>query len=126
MTLTHVVTILSVIGFLITAAGLIGVSFRVGRNAQTVNNYRESADAWEMKAKAQADTIAECQARLAENDVTIRKLQDRVQILEEMVTGHTAITTLATDISNYFTSLQTHMDALADEIRKDLRGQHGR
>lgn len=130
MSWPHFITLLSVIGFLVTASGLVGVSFKVGRNAQTVSNYRDSADAWEKKSHSQADEMAELNARLAANDIkfaaneaTIKKLQDRVQVLEELVTGVAAITGLATKMDQSFVSLQMHIDEVAAQI---IRGQHER
>jgi len=117
MTWTHIATLLSVIGFVITAAGLVGVSFRVGRNAQTVNNYRESASAWEMKAKSQADEITALQQKLNDQDAVIKKLQERVAVLEDMATGKAAVADLAATITNSFANLQSRMDSLAIQIK---------
>lgn len=122
----QVITFLSIIGFLVTAAGLIGVSFKVGRNAQVVTNYRDSANAWETKARAQSSEIAELQEKLATNDSLIKKLQDRMKMLEELVTGQAAISSLTTSIDASFTNLTTHLDSLVNQIRDDIRGHpHG-
>lgn len=125
MTWAHLVTLLSVIGFLVTAAGLVGISFRVGRNAQTVNNYKDSAEAWEMKARTQTDEIAELHEKLTANDVIIKKLQDRVRVLEDLVNGQTAINALSANIDKSFTGLLTHIDYALNQVRDDIRTQHG-
>lgn len=124
MSWSHLVTILSVIGFLVTAAGLVGISFKVGRNAQTVSNYRDNADSWEKKALSQSGEIADLQARLVANDAVIRRLQDRVGLLEEMVTGKAAINELAVTISTSFVNLQAHVDSRMEQLRDDIRGKH--
>lgn len=124
MTWSHFITFLSVVGFLVTAAGLVGVSFKVGRNAQTVSNYRDSADAWEKKSHSQAEEIAELKAKLSANEATSNKLQDRVQILEELVTGKATFTNLVASIDANFSRLEAHLDAAVQKIHDDIRGKY--
>jgi hypothetical protein len=105
-------SLIAIIGLLITVAGLIGASFRIGRNAQTVNTYREAANAWESKAKAQADEIDELRDKLAVAEATIEKMQARLKLLEEMVTGRIAITDLTIKMEASFASLQAGIESL--------------
>lgn len=98
-------TILAILGFAITAAGLIGVSFRVGKNGQTVSNYREAASAWETKARAQAEEITTLQEQLADAKHRLGELEARLQLLQDMVTGRAAVADLAAQVQKQFADL---------------------
>lgn len=102
MTSANIVTGLAVLGFLITAGGLVGVSLRIGRNTQTVSNYREAAAAWEAKAKAQEGQIDELQAAHEHSAQEVTELRAKVQVLQDLVTGKTAIEQLATQVAETF------------------------
>lgn len=62
MNTTTVVTIFGIlITILLSAAGVVGTwaALRVGKNAQTIKNYRSAADSWKERAEAQDAKITE-------------------------------------------------------------------
>lgn len=121
-----VVTWLAVLGFLITAGGLIGVSMRVGRNSQTVANYREAAQSWEAKAKAQEGQLEELKEADAAKASQITELTAKVQLLQDMVTGKTAIEQLAAQVAETFQRIDERLigrdvfDAKFEELRAEI------
>lgn len=104
-TATNIITIVAVIGLLITAATVVGGSFRVSRNTATVTRYKEAADSWQAKAVAQDEKIeaqeeritvlqheiaakdAAFTAEMSAKDTLISQLQGRLSVLQEVVTG---------------------------------------
>lgn len=126
MSSSAIVTWIAVLGFLITAAGLVGVSMRVGRNSQTVANYREAAASWEAKARAQEGQITQLQAADAAKKEQITELTAKVQLLQDMVTGKTAIEQLAAQVADTFDRIDAKIigrdvfDAAFDELRGEI------
>jgi hypothetical protein len=123
MTSANIGTIVAIIALLITAGGVVGTSLRVGRNSQTVANYREAAASSEAKANAQKGQIEELQAahELAVQEVT--DLRAKVQVLQDMVTGKTAIEQLTVQVTEAFTRIDSKIvgrDAFEAAFR-DLR-----
>lgn len=120
LTLGDLGTIAGLVGLFVVVAGVIGAAFRVSRNTQTVANYRESAQAWEAKAKVQESEISDLkeqvgdlQAREAEKDVTIAAMQEQITGLRDLLTNRASF-----DVLDQRTS---EMLVLANETRHDVR-----
>jgi hypothetical protein len=142
----NILAVIAIIGLLITAATVVGGSFRVGRNTQTVSNYREAALSWEASAKALEaqvhqfeEQLAErdvharevetgFEAQLAEKDARIHELEGRLTTLQDVVTGKSAVEALTVEMRAVVTGLDTvkghvdqvHLDLAA--IRESLSG----
>lgn len=115
MSLSILVAIVAVIGLLGTAAAVVGGSFRVSRHTQVVANYRDAAQAWEAKASAQGNEITELRSELAEREKEIIELRSRVSILQDMVTGKSAIEQIIPEIHS-----------VRDELKAAIReARHG-
>lgn len=98
-------TIISVIALLVTAATVVGGSFRLARNTQTVSNYRDAAQAWQAKADAQQGELdelktelAEKQSQISDQQKQIAELSGRMRTLQDMMVGQNALETLRTEI----------------------------
>ena len=110
----------AVTGLLVTAASVVG-TFRVSRNTSTVSAYRDSAQAWESKAKAQEDEIHDLQGKLAAAAAQIESLNQRVAMLQDIVTSRTQIEALSSTIDGNFLLLVKRSDdilAVVADIRK--------
>jgi hypothetical protein len=92
-----ILAIIAIISFALTAAGIVGMSFRVGHNTQTVANYRETAQSWKEKADAQEAQITELQHGSMEKDGQIAELQAKVGLLEKLVLGESTAQGLRAD-----------------------------
>jgi chromosome segregation ATPase len=135
----NILAIVALVGLLITAATVIGGSFRVSRNTQTVSNYREAALSWESQSKAleaqvrlfeeqlaerdaHARTVeSQFEAQLAEKDARIHELEGRLTTLQDVVTGKAAVEALTTEMR----SVRTGLDAVKGDvaaIRETLSG----
>lgn len=113
-------TIGGLLGLLIVIAGVIGAAFRVSRNTQTVANYRESAQAWEAKAKVQEseisdlkEQVSDLQARESEKDITIAAMKEQISGLRDLLTNRAAFEVLE--------QRSAEMLAIAGETRADVR-----
>lgn len=88
---------LAFIGLLITAAAVIGASFRNSHQAQVIANYREAASSWKEKAEAQDVAIKELEARDAEKDRQIAELTGQLTMLRDLVTSRPDFERLTVD-----------------------------
>jgi methyl-accepting chemotaxis protein len=123
-------------GFLITAAGAIATwaALRVGRQAATLADLKEAADAAARLATARKDEldnqdrrIAELQLANTEKDKKIAELDGRVHQLTELVTARPAFDQLTASfaiMAQRMDSRITEALAQADQIRTELREVH--
>lgn len=100
-----------ILGFVIALGTLLGVSLRSGRQTSTINNYREAATAWEMKANAQETQIADLQQTVGQLQHDLTTVQAENSVLRDLVTGKEALATIGTQLSEW-----------QDEIRARLAG----
>lgn len=127
VTLATILSLLGVVSVLIVVAGIVGASFRVSRNTQTLVNYREAAQSWELKANSQEHEILELQQQVkdlqtasAEKDKQIVALQQQLSGLRDLVTSRAEITVLETRMSELL-AMATENRTILREIRA---GQH--
>lgn len=106
ITSASIVTAVAITSFLLTAAGIVGMGFRVGGNTQALKNYRDTAQSWKEKADLQEEEIQQCQERLAEKDAQIAELTAKVSYLEKLVLGETTGKALRNDHRRIETDLQ--------------------
>lgn len=88
-----------VLGFVVAVAALAGTAWRVGKNTQTVNNYRESAQSWEARAKSYEEDLADVTAKNEDFQRQISEMQGKIHILEEVASGRAAMEALTTQIT---------------------------
>lgn len=98
MTGSGLVTIIAIISLLAVAATVVGGSYRNSRATQVLTLYRESAQAWEQKATLQQGEIEELQADSSRKDKQIADLQGRLTVLQDLVTGKTALEQLLPEL----------------------------
>lgn len=82
--------VVAIMGFLVTGAVVFG-SWRVSRNTTATQQYRDTALAWEGKARAQDAEISDLKQALAAKDSQIADLSARVAVLQDTVTGKSAL-----------------------------------
>ena len=85
--------LLAAVGLLITVAALFG-SWKVSRNTAATKIYRDLAEAWEKKAGEQESEIRDLKARDAEKGQEIAALRTQLAVLQDTVTGKTALEAL--------------------------------
>jgi len=85
-----------ILAALVVVAGAIGTwaAFRVGRNAQTVSNYRDALQSWkersesvEAKSKEQDSEILELQGRVHTLEAENADLQGQIRVLRDAISG---------------------------------------
>jgi len=112
-----------ILGFVIALGTLLGVSLRAGRQTSTINNYREAASSWEMKANAQEGQIKDLNAQVLDLQKENAALHSEVATLKDLVTGRAALTEVTAQLSvavNGIENLVTTQASFArwqDEIR---------
>lgn len=119
MNLGGVDLIVALCAFLVVAAGVIGLNFRISRNTQNVANYRDAAQSWESKAKAQEIEIADLNAKVANLTQKLAAETEARHTLEGIVTGKTAVETLRLEMQNEFTSLKAAFTDWTSEARRE-------
>ena len=114
----NVVAIVAVVGLLITIATVVGATFRSSRATQTLANYREAAQAWQMKSDAQGDEIRELQEQVSARDKRIddldrqlTELRGHMSALQELMVGSSALETLRADIHDSRDQILARMEA---------------
>jgi Tfp pilus assembly protein PilX len=104
----NVLVLVAVITLLIAAAGVVGGQYRISRNKVAIDITKEIAEAWEAKARQQETQIADLEreaqvtktettAALAAKDAEIAAVKARLEVLQDMVTGRSAIDELKAD-----------------------------
>jgi len=102
LSIATILAIVGIISFLLTAAGIVGMGFRVGSNTQAMANYRETAQSWQAKADAQEEQITSLQTSLLEKDHQIAELQAKVALLEKLVLGESTAARLEKRLSDLY------------------------
>lgn len=87
----EILTAVAVITLAITVAAVLGGSFRSGKNTAALTAYRETAIAYQTKAEAQEGKIHDLETQNASQAMTIAELQAKMALLQDLVTGKTAI-----------------------------------
>jgi len=124
-----ILTVVAVVSLLLTAAGAIGGQYRINRTDRSVKITKEIAEAWEAKAQQQESQIAdmkqlaaereqETTAALAAKDTEIAELRARVQVLQDLVTGKSAIEDLAIRLDTRLTELFSEINVVRGDVRK--------
>lgn len=117
----------AVLAVLVAAASIVGVSFRNGRSAQVLANYKGLAESYALKHQEQEAEIKALQERLAQKDIQVGALQERVSTLQELVTGRAAYDQLAADFGRLVTQNENRnaeILALAGAVRTEVREMH--
>lgn len=112
--------LISVLGLLVLVGGSIGTvaAIRVGKNTQTVENYEKNAASWKELAEASDAKIehlqeqnADLQHQNAEQAKLIADLQGKIAVLQDVVTGKTAVETMAQEMRHALTSIGNEVAA---------------
>jgi N-methylhydantoinase B/oxoprolinase/acetone carboxylase alpha subunit len=119
MTSATILTIAALVTLLITAAGAIGGSWRLSRNTQSVNIYRENAKAWQDKAELQEAEISELRLSSNVKDEQITDLRARISTLEDMVTGRSLLEQMAADSRTRYGELLNVVAGMRSELRTE-------
>jgi hypothetical protein len=112
-------TVLAAFSFLFGVAGVVG-SWRVARNSTIVTQYRETALAWEAKAKVQDVEIADLKAAGTANVQRIAELNGKVSVLQDTLTGKMAWDVLERKLAEALdlaASTRADVRALSEQIR---------
>lgn len=116
MSWSTILPLLAIVSFLVTAATVVGQSFRVSKHTQTVAAYRDSALAFEAKAAAQAVQITDLEHANAAKEAEITELRGRVSVLQEIVTGKADIARVETKVDE----VSQHLDLLGGQVMEAI------
>jgi predicted nucleic acid-binding Zn-ribbon protein len=100
----NISVVLSVLGVVITillaAAGAVGTwaALRVGRNAQTLTNYRDAAGSWKERSEAQESEISELRGEVVHLKAENAELRGQMTVLRDLFKS--AVSELANSTSN--------------------------
>jgi hypothetical protein len=111
-------TLTAIIGaatFIFAVVGVAG-TWRGARSTSALNQYRDTAQAWESKSHAQAMQISDLQADAAAKDRRIAEMEGKVTVLQEALTGRAAWEILETKIAEAV--------ALIADARTEIRQVH--
>jgi predicted RNase H-like nuclease (RuvC/YqgF family) len=117
-----VVAVFAVIGFLFAGVAVFG-QWKVSKNTTALTQYRETAQAWEGKARAQETEItdlrhevAELQVQMTEKGKENAELTGRVSVLQDALTGKASWDILESRIGEAL--------SIAGETRTEVRAIH--
>lgn len=103
---TDVLALVGLMSFLLSGVVAVAAVWRSGRNNATLQNLKDATESYKLRSESQdvtisdmrrehAGEVADLSARLADRDREIADLRSRVGVLQEMVTGRTALEQLA-------------------------------
>jgi hypothetical protein len=117
-----IVAVFAVIGFVFAGVAVFG-QWKVSKNTTALTQYRETAQAWEGKARAQETEITdlrhevgELQLQMAEKGKENAELTGRVSVLQDALTGKASWDILESRISEAL--------SIAGETRTEVRAIH--
>jgi predicted nucleic acid-binding Zn-ribbon protein len=102
----------AVLGFLFAGFAVFG-QYKVSKNTTALTQYRETAQAWEGKARAQETEISDLKESDHKKDTKIAELEGKVQVLQDALTGKASWDILENRISEAL--------AIAGETRTAVR-----
>lgn len=114
---------IAAIGLIVGTVSIIA-TWRSTRTSTSAQVYRDAAQAWEAKSKAQDAELADLRQKLILSEHQISDLTQRVSILQDMVTSRTLIEQQSAVISAHHAELMTKVAevlGLAGDIRGDVR-----
>lgn len=138
---TDWLALIGLMAFLLSGVVAVAAVWRSSRNNTTLQNLKDAAESYKLKTEAQDVTIAdmrrdhdaeatELNARLAAKDHELNELRGRVLVLQDLVTGKSALEqlagTVADLVTNYTASETRILAAIAaakqsvDALRSDL------
>lgn len=95
-----------ILGVIITAAGIVGAAFRSQSSAQALNNYKTLAESYKEtvdQQKGQIDRqeqqILALQDAMSNKDTELAVLGQKIQTLQEVITGRAALEELGQGVS---------------------------
>jgi cell division protein FtsB len=103
-----------IIALLLAVAGVLGISFRNGKNTTTLANYREAAQAWEAKSNAQESQIKDLQDQVAALTLENTRLDAEMHTLRDLVTGRAELQALREHITGII------QEAVDDMVTRDM------
>lgn len=107
---------------LLAIAGAVGTwaALRVGRNAQTITNYRDALQSWKERSEAQDTKIDEQQGEIGELQSEVHKLKTenaelrgQVNTLRDAISGRQIFDNLAEAFNRQHQELMERLDKLA-------------
>ena len=107
--------VLAFITFIFAVIGVAG-TWRASKSASALNSYRDTAQAWEAKAQAQAMQIKDLEDGAARKERQIAELEGKVAVLSDTLTGKAAWEILENKISEAL--------VLIAETRGEVRQVH--
>lgn len=104
-----VYVLISVLGLILVLATGAGAyfAFKTSRNAQLVEVYKGTADAWQERASAYADQIKQLQDQDKIKTAQIADLTGQVRMLKELVTGQRSLDVLNGKVDQIIALLAT-------------------
>jgi flagellar motility protein MotE (MotC chaperone) len=110
----------SLVAIVLAGAGGIGAwaALRVGRNTQTVTNYREAARSWQAKSESQDAEIAELQRENADLRKQVADLSGQVAVLRDMITGTSILTDHDGKVTAYHKEVMGQLTALLALVKE--------
>lgn len=112
---TTFTAVLAFVTFIFAVVG-VGGTWRASRSTSALNQYRETARAWEAKATAQSMQLKDLETGSAEKDQRIAELEGKVAVLQDSLTGRVAWEILEAKIAEAL--------ALMSDTRTEVRQVH--
>jgi predicted nucleic acid-binding Zn-ribbon protein len=110
-----ITTVAIVLGTLLALAGSVGTwaALRVGRNAQTLSNYRDAIQSWKERSETQEAEIAELRTQLHQVQAENADLRGQVNTLRDAISGRSILGTLEKTLARQHAELLERLDKLA-------------
>jgi hypothetical protein len=105
-----------VLSLLLTVVAILAASFKTSRNTVSMSNYRDAAQSWEAKSKAQDIEIAELKEKVANMVTDNTRLSAQIGELRDLVTGRAEWAQLRQDMTGQLTAIQNDTHAILGRL----------
>jgi cell division protein FtsB len=101
---------------LLTVAGIVGTwaALRVGRNAQTISNYRDAISSWKERSEAQDQELTEVRTQLDKLKSENAELRGQINTLRDAISGRSVFDGLSEALAKQHRELLDRIDKLAE------------
>lgn len=124
-------TVIALVSLVLALGALFGRQRKAATTANLIAEYSQSAEAWESLATARDEKIKQQDALITSLQAHVAELSAKLQVLEDLVTGRTAVEQLSAQLAEGFRQMDQKIvgkdewTSFRDEVRRNFAALGG-